>query len=151
VTNLPKKILVSTDGSPGARVAARRAADMSRAFGSELHVVHVMPVSEPYHMFVFPEDADGPSLYEEDREQARELLEKEIAQLRREGGEVAKGYLEEGEPDAEVVDLAEKIGADLIVAGSRGTGTLRRPIGSVSGSIVAHAHCPVLVVRSDEA
>lgn len=49
--------------------------------------------------------------------------------------------------DAEVVALAEEIGADLIVAGGRGTSPLRRPIGSVSGSIAAHAHCPVLVVR----
>ncbi len=139
---LPKKILVATDGSPDARVAARRASDMSRAFGSELHVVHVVPVS--HHLFAM----DAPSLYEEDRDHARELLEKEIEQLKREGGEVAGGYLEEGEPDAEVVTLAEEIGADLIVAGSRGAGALKRPIGSISSSIVAHAHCPVLVVRS---
>ena len=54
---------------------------------------------------------------------------------------------EDGEPDAEVVALGEDIGADMIVVGSRGMGRLRRPIGSVSSSIVAHAHCPVLVVR----
>ena len=52
------------------------------------------------------------------------------------GGEVAKIYLKTGEPDAEVVALAEEIGADLIVAGSRGKSPLRRPIGSVSSSIV---------------
>jgi len=59
-----------------------------------------------------------------------------------------KGYLEEGVPDSKVVGLAERIGADLIVAGSRGVGPLRRPIGSVSRSIAAHAQCPVLIVRS---
>lgn len=149
MNDLPKKILVATDGSPDAEMAARRAADMSRAFGSELHVVHVVPVTEPYHLFAFAGDADGPSLYEEDHEHAQETLDKEIEKLRLAGGEVAKQYLKEGDPDAEVVHLAEKIGADLIVAGSRGVSTLRRPIGSISSSIAAHAHCPVLIVRSE--
>src|SRR5688572_1212934 len=113
-------------------MAARRAADMSRAFGSELYVVHVVPATQTYHLFVFPEGAEGPSLYEEDRHHAQELLDAEIEELRFEGGKVIKGYLEEGEPDAEVIDLAERIGADLIVAGSRGAGKLKRPIGSIS-------------------
>jgi nucleotide-binding universal stress UspA family protein len=47
------------------------------------------------------------------------------------GGKVAQAYLREGEPDAEVVSLGEKIGASVIVTGSK----------------AAHAHCPVLVVR----
>ena len=145
MTGLPKKILVATDGSADAAVAARRAADMSRAFGSELYLVHVIPVDQPYHLL--GAEAGGPSIYEEDRDRARSLLDAEVEKVRLEGGRVAKGYLEEGDPDAGVVDLAERIGADLIVVGSRGAGTLRRPIGSISSSIAAHAHCPVLIVR----
>jgi nucleotide-binding universal stress UspA family protein len=46
------------------------------------------------------------------------------------------------------VGLAEEIGAGLIVMGSRGLGGIRRALmGSVSESVVQHAHCPVLVVR----
>ncbi|MEJ7843122.1 MAG: universal stress protein [Rubrobacter sp.] len=145
MSDLPKKILVATDGSPDAAMAVRRAAGMARAFGSELHVVHVVPVAQPYHLFAG--DAEGPSLYEEDRQHAQGLLDDAIRKIREAGGEVAREYLEEGDPDAEVVGLAERIGADLIVAGSRGAGTLNRPIGSVSSSIAAHAHCPVLIVR----
>jgi nucleotide-binding universal stress UspA family protein len=53
-----------------------------------------------------------------------------------------------GTPAAEVVDLAEELGVGLIVVGSRGLGGIRRAlIGSVSDSMVRHAHCPVLVVR----
>jgi nucleotide-binding universal stress UspA family protein len=49
----------------------------------------------------------------------------------------------------EIVALAEELGADLIVMGSRGLGALRRALmGSVSDSVVRHAHCPVLVVRA---
>jgi len=56
-----------------------------------------------------------------------------------------------GVPDEEIVVLAEELGADLVVLGSRGLGGMRRTlIGSVSDSVVRHAHCPVLVVRHEE-
>jgi hypothetical protein len=43
----------------------------------------------------------------------------------------------------EIVALAEEIGAGLIVMGSRGLGGIRRALmGSVSDSVVRHAHCP---------
>jgi nucleotide-binding universal stress UspA family protein len=49
------------------------------------------------------------------------------------------------------VALAEELGADLIVMGSRGLGGVRRALmGSVSDSVVRHAHCPVLVVRPEK-
>jgi nucleotide-binding universal stress UspA family protein len=149
VNGNPEKILVATDGSQDAASAARRAAGMARAFGAGLYLIHVVPVSEPYHMSGSAFE-DGPSLYEEDTDRARDLLDKQ-AELVKEAGEgVAKTYLKTGEPDAEVVALAEEMGADLIVVGSRGKSPLRRPIGSVSSSIAAHAHCPVLVVRDSE-
>ena len=148
MNDLPKRILVATDGSREAAMAGLRAADMCRAFGSELHVVYVVPVIQPHHLFVFPKEAEGPSLYEEERRHARNVLDEAVDEKRHAGGAVAKEYLEEGDPDAEVVGLAERVGADLIVTGSRGGGKLRRPIGSVSSSIVLHAHCPVLVVRA---
>ena len=51
-------------------------------------------------------------------------------------------------PDAEIVALAEELGVGLIVMGSRGLGGIRRAVmGSVSDSVVRHAHCPVLIVR----
>ena len=55
-----------------------------------------------------------------------------------------------GRADAEIVDKAEEIGAGLIVVGSRGVGAMRRTLtGSVSDSVVRHAHCPVMVVREE--
>ena len=56
-----------------------------------------------------------------------------------------------GSPAAEVVGLAEELGVGLVVVGSRGLGGIRRAlIGSVSDSVVRHAHCPVLVVRKED-
>lgn len=142
----PGRILLATDGSPDAALAARRAAGLAKAFGSELHVVHVVPVSDPYYLA--GEDAEGPSLYEEDEERARKLLDKEVARIEGMGVGVEKEHLKTGEPDAEIVALGEEIDAGTIVLGSRGLGPLARmPVGSVASSVVSHAHCPVLVVR----
>ena len=64
------------------------------------------------------------------------------------GGEVEGSHHTAGRPEAEIVTLAEQIGAGRIVMGSRGVGGIRRALmGSVSESVLRHAHCPVLMVR----
>ncbi len=56
--------------------------------------------------------------------------------------------LRDGDPAAEIVDAARKLGSDLIVLGSRGlTGLTRLLVGSVAASVATHAQCSVLVVR----
>ena len=53
-----------------------------------------------------------------------------------------------GDPADEIVRLANIHQADLIVIGSRGlTGVNRILQGSVSGQVVADAHCSVMVVK----
>jgi nucleotide-binding universal stress UspA family protein len=65
---------------------------------------------------------------------------------------VAETHLRAGRPDKELIRLAGVLGVGTIVMGSRGIGALERMlIGSVSESVVRHAHCPVYVVRGDEA
>jgi nucleotide-binding universal stress UspA family protein len=152
----PTKILVATDGSEEAELAATTAAILAQKTGSELHVVHVFgiaPVGPP----VYPEatDLQGEALEEEAEERiseqrAREVLEAEVGKVRSAGGTVVEAHLLEGRTAPEIVALAEEIGAGLIVMGSRGHGGLRRALmGSVSDSVMRHAHCPVLVVRSE--
>jgi nucleotide-binding universal stress UspA family protein len=152
----PTKVLLATDGSREADLAARTAADLAQKTNSELHVAHafgIAPVGPP----VYPEATDLQSVeYEAESEQrqriseqrAREVLEAEVQKVRSFGDTVAQGHLIEGRVAPEIVGLAEEIGAGLIVMGSRGLGGIRRALmGSVSDSVVRHAHCPVLVVR----
>ncbi|KAK0064163.1 universal stress protein YxiE-like isoform X1 [Biomphalaria glabrata] len=55
------------------------------------------------------------------------------------------------EPWHEIVTYAEKVGAGLIVIGSRGQGKLKRTIlGSVSDSVLHHSDIPVLICRSKD-
>jgi nucleotide-binding universal stress UspA family protein len=147
--NAIKKILVATDGSRDSALAVGKAASMVRVFGAELHVVHVVGVSQAYSLA--DEDLVDTSFYEEDFQGAQDLLEKEAKKIEEAGGSVTEIHLKTGEPDAEVVELAEEIGADLLLVGSRGRNPLGSPpIGSVSSSIATHAHCPVMVVREYE-
>ena len=154
----PTKILLATDGSREAELAGRTAADLAQKSQSELHVVHcfgIAPVGPP----VYPEATDLQSVeFEaetEERERiserrARELLEMEVQKVRSAGSTVAEEHLIEGRVAPEIVGLAEEIGAGLIVMGSRGLGGIRRALmGSVSDSVMRHAHCPVLVVREE--
>jgi nucleotide-binding universal stress UspA family protein len=154
----PTKILLATDGSREAELAARTAADLTDKTTSELHLVHVFGIAPWYP--IYPEaTAPGEWVAQEDpmleedlqrtsEQRAREILDTEVDKARSAGATVAQAYLREGGVATEIVTLAEEIGAGLIVMGSRGHGGIRRAlIGSVSDSVVRHAHCPVLVVR----
>ena len=126
---LPMKILVATDRSREAEVAATTAADLAKSTNSELHVVHVG--------------------FDQYRDEAKRELDTEVGLMRETGAQDIQAHLKFGMPDTTIVDLAEELGAGLIVMGSRGLGGVRRALlGSVSDSVVRHAHCPVLVVRS---
>jgi nucleotide-binding universal stress UspA family protein len=85
------------------------------------------------------------------KEKAQRLLDAQVEQVRAAGGTVAQAHLKIGGPVEEIVGLAEETGAGLIVLGSRGSGGVGRALmGSVSESVVRHAHCPVLVVRKEK-
>ena len=82
-------------------------------------------------------------------EMAGSRLEEQLEKIEKIGAQISGTHARVGFPDAEIVRLAGKLGAGLIVLGSRGRGPLRRALmGSVSDSVVRHAHCPILVVRT---
>jgi universal stress protein A len=59
--------------------------------------------------------------------------------------------IEYGAPAATIIDYAAKCGADMIVLGSHGaSGIHRLLVGSTAESVMRHAPCPVLVLRSPE-
>ena len=146
----PTKILLATDGSEEATLAAKTAADLAGKTGSELHVVYVGPALE-YIGVGPPQIGDIPAPTQEQiSAEARKLLDTEAEQVKAAGGNVAQAHLSLGRPEREIVDLAEQLSAGLIVIGSRGRGGIRRALlGSVSDSVIRHAHCPVLVVRGE--
>ena len=149
----PTKILLATDGSKEAQLAARTAAELAKSTKSELHVVYVEHT--PAVFYELPGTILDPAMQSRMEEGAEETtktkLEEQAQKIRDAGIELAGVHAREGFPDAEIVGLAGRLGAGLIVVGSRGRGPLRRALlGSVSDSVVRHAHCPVLVVRPEK-
>jgi nucleotide-binding universal stress UspA family protein len=140
MSQLPKKILLATDGSEDAEPAGRAAASLSIETGAELHVAHAWQ-SVPHPVV----DAES---YEDE---AARILKVQAGRLAEAGAAVGEDHLVMGSPVDAILDLSEEIGADLLVVGSRGHGTLGRLIlGSVSEGVVHHATRPVLVLRGGE-
>ena len=140
----PTRILVATDGSREAELALTTAADLAKSTDSELHVVHVGEVPLVYH----PERHAYQAVHEEHEKEAQQLLESQVERIEGASATEAQAHLRMGKADEEIVELAQSIDAGLIVMGSRGQGRLRRAlVGSVSESVVRHAHCPVTIVR----
>jgi nucleotide-binding universal stress UspA family protein len=142
----PTIILLATDGSEEAELAATTAADLAEKTNSELHLVTVGP---DYPLYELPEHPAGfEDVLRENRREAKEMLEQQAKRIEESGGTVKETHLREGRAYEEIVEVAEEIGAGLIVMGSRGHGRLRRALlGSVSDAVVRHAHCPVTIVR----
>jgi nucleotide-binding universal stress UspA family protein len=138
----PTKVLLATDGSKDAWLATNTAIGIAMVTGSDLHVVNVGVVAPTVlkPLDVKPARAE---------QEARRLLDKEVNDIENVGGTVARSHLRVGDAAQEIVDLAEELKAGLIAIGSRGRGRIKRALmGSVSDSVVRHAHCPVLVARS---
>jgi nucleotide-binding universal stress UspA family protein len=137
----PTNILVATDGSREAELAAATAADLANATNSQLHVIHV---GELLPTFLAQTEVEPAQLERE----ARELLDEQVRRIEEAGGTVEEAHLRLGRADEEIVDLAQNLDVGLIVMGSRGRGRIRRALmGSVSDSVVRHAPSPVTIVR----
>ena len=150
----PTTILLATDGSREAELAARTAADLANSTNSELHLITVA-LGNPDPVYYIHEASLRYETYEEVLEavkgEAQKVLDEQVQMVEEAGGTVKEAHLRIGERrDRAIVFLAEELGAGLIVMGSRGLGGVRRAlIGSVSDSVVRHAHCPVMIVRPE--
>jgi nucleotide-binding universal stress UspA family protein len=148
----PTKILLATDGSRDAELALSTAVDLAASTDSELHAVTVA-LGYPDPAYQIHEASLRYETYEEAleavRAEARRVLDEQVQKVEEAGGTVAEAHFRIGERrDRAIVRLADELGAGLIVMGSRGLGGIRRALmGSVSDSVVRHAHCPVLIVR----
>jgi nucleotide-binding universal stress UspA family protein len=151
----PTKIVLATDGSREAQLAASTATDLANSTNSELHLLCVAPgnLDPVYHIH------EGSLRYETYQQaleavkaEAQEVLDEQERKVREAGGSVKEAHLRNADRrDQAIIHLAEELGAGLIVMGSRGLGGVRRALmGSVSDSVVRHAHCPVMIVRPEK-
>lgn len=142
------RLLVATDGSQHALSAARMAARLVREL-REAEVVLINVGHIPVTAIGGPGDGffDYPGL-EDALQQAGQAILKETGQAFA-GLEVpVHPVYRGGQPAGEILQAAKEHGADLIVMGSRGLGTIGGLIlGSVSERVLHGAQIPVLIVR----
>jgi nucleotide-binding universal stress UspA family protein len=147
-----RTIVVGYDGTRPAERALRRAIALARAFGASVVIADVVapqPLVGSPGAFGVPPYWDYPAGLDV---RANELLweqhRERIAALLGESGVPHEFAGVVGQPTEEVVEVAERRGADLIVVGTREPGFVERLLGgSVSQGVARHAHCDVLVVR----
>lgn len=109
-------------------------------------VVHVM-ARRPAAPIEFKFSAPWIKSEKKAKDAARRLAEK-CAQELTKAGFTAESVFEIGNPAEEIIEVASKEKADLIVMGAKGLGTIDRVLlGSVSMQVLQYANCPVLVVR----
>jgi nucleotide-binding universal stress UspA family protein len=152
----PTTVLLAIDGSTEASLATEAAVEFAIKTRSELHLVYVRsdPLLTTLYEGEYPRGVqDLDHEFDEELESAgraaQEVLDAAVRKVHSLGGAVAQAHLMEGRAPQEIVSLAETLGIGLIVMGSRGRGGVSRTLmGSVSDSVVRHAHCPVLVVRA---
>lgn len=132
------KILVGTDFSELAARAADKANELARSCGGELHLVHVVePVDEPDS-----NDPETEAFYEKLTGKSRERLAEESRRL---GQDPAASSVLIGHRHQALIELAEKMPADILVLGSRPlTSPSERP--GVSHRVALISSRPVLLV-----
>ena len=144
-----ERIVVGTDGSETAGEAVRHATELGQAVGAKLDIVSAYdPVREGR---LRGERLDAPGDVEHavnPREDVNVTLDGAAAPAKQAGLEV-QTHAREGDPADAIIDVAEEVGADVIVVGNKGmTGASRFLLGSVPNKVSHHAPCSVLIVRT---
>jgi nucleotide-binding universal stress UspA family protein len=144
----PTKILLASDGSTEAELAARTAAELANSTNSELHIICV-PDSTYHSVDLGYSYATYEEAIEAVKGETQKVLDEQVQKVEEAGGTIKEAHSRIGErPEQAIIHLAEELGVGLIVMGSRGLGGVRRALmGSISDSVVRYAHCPVMIVR----
>jgi nucleotide-binding universal stress UspA family protein len=125
------------------------ASRLASQFGAMLHIVHgYRPLSErelhERRIGLRPRDR---ALVDESSD-ATALVEAEAAKVEAAGLKV-KRYVRVGDAAQALLEVADEVGGDVIVVGSRGmTGASRFLLGSVPNKVSHHANCHVLIVHT---
>jgi nucleotide-binding universal stress UspA family protein len=144
-----KRIVVGTDGSKTARQAVSHAAQLAKATGAALDIVSAYEPVPSERLRDEQQQVPGDIAHGVGpREDVNAELDSASGEASRECVDV-KTHAREGDPADVILDVAEEVGADLVVVGNKGmTGARRFLLGSVPNKVSHHAPCGVYIVRT---
>ena len=139
-------VVVGTDGSSGAERAVEQAGRITAGSDAALHIVTAYSTAGQLTERL----GDSARVDALDLQRVAEEVAARAAAHVRDSGVEPEIHAREGDPAEVVLQVAEEVGADLIVVGSRGlTGAQRFLLGSVSQKVSHHASTTVMVVRDE--
>lgn len=145
---MPEQIVVGTDGSDSAKVAVAEAVRLAKLLGAELHVVSGYKPLRGAKIARAPEGAA--KVWAPLPDTLVDATLSEAAAAVREENVSVKTHPVEEEPAEALLVVADRVGASMIVVGSRGMhGAKRFVLGSVPNAISHKARCNVLIVSTD--
>jgi len=149
------KIVLATDGTKHGEAAVRMLTRLSLKEGDVVKVISVVDMALPPSVDMFAGYLPETSELEKAARQHAENTVESVAETLQNFFVERKVEVETdvlfGSPDSRIVETAEEMAADLIVIGSHGYKRWERLLlGSVSDSVVHHAHCSVLIVRTPD-
>ena len=149
------KVVLATDGSKTSAAATDALKTVALADGDLIKIISIVDMAVPLAIDIYggylPDTTELEKAAKESAAKVLEETEKKIRAYFPDRELQITTDILFGTPESRIVETAEEIGCDLIVLGSHGhNGWERLLLGSVSDSVVHHAHCSVLVVRTDE-
>jgi len=138
-----KKVLLAYDGSIEGRRALREGAKLAQLCRAEVFLLAVIESSA----IVIP-DAGLAVPMDEQTATYEAILAEGVERLKALGFSPTS-RLETGNPGQKIADVAEEIGAHLVVVGHRPQGPLARWFGSVGSYLVKRLRCSVLVGQTE--
>ncbi len=143
MTPAPERIVVGVDGSSASIDALRWAVRQASLTGATVEAVIAWRYPMAFGGYPIAAETDWPS-------NAAQVLDTALGQAQVSEAAPVTRKVVEGHPAQVLVEAAAD--ADLLVVGSRGHDSFAGMLlGSVSEHVTAHASCPVLVVRHQDA
>ena len=143
-----KSVMLPIDGSEGSDRAAVVAYEIAELTKSKLYIVHVINTGVVQQVARMS-DKDPEDILRHYEENGEKLLQRYKS--------AALGYelevetvLDQGLPSDRITALAASIDVDIIVMGSKGLSSSRKPgLGSSTERVIRRINCAVLVVHVD--
>jgi nucleotide-binding universal stress UspA family protein len=141
---MSESIVVGTDGSATAKRAVAEAARLAKALDAEVHLVSAYEGRD-----VRVQSASGaamPTMVDDGQVDSK--LAEAVSSIR--SLQVPfKTHAVRADPADALVEVADRVGASIIVVGNQGMHGAKRVLGSVPNSVSHKAHCSVLIVATN--
>ncbi len=138
-----KKILIPFDGSPPSKRAAEKG--LALAIDQKAEVVGLKVITFVGEL-ITPSDRLWATIVDDLREKAKEILS-ELESMAKEKGLTIELEIRDGGAEEEMIFIAGKIDADLIVMGMGGKSGMGKYLGKSIARVLKDAPCPVMIVN----